>query len=68
MARRLTRDDRALHRQRPQASVELLPQWAEDPDPADEEARAEFERLLRERRLSVRANRQPRHSGEKNVC
>jgi len=48
--------------------VKLLRQWAEDPAPVDEDASAEFECLLRERRLSFRPNDQTHHRGENTVC
>jgi hypothetical protein len=50
----LEESDHALQQERLRESVELLRQWAAEPDDVDEEAWAEFERLLRERRPTFR--------------
>ena len=60
--------DPALRKQRLQDSVRLLRKWAAEPDPVDEEAWAEFERLLRERRLRLRAGRELDDRGIERAC
>jgi len=50
----LEQSDTALRREHLQASAKLVREWARNPAPVDEEAWAEFERLLRERRPTFR--------------